>query len=149
MNLAAILSADSDTFLEFFEEAAECIHTQGRLELARSGPAALSSANIVIQITHDRCPDILYPSSDGDVNITSVGGLVVKSVVAIDRPRVRFPADAFFCRFIGLHLTGDYIHFVQSHTKCLHPPFSKLLSFSACVYHSMQYFWYSSHGYPT
>ncbi|QVM12315.1 hypothetical protein D8B26_006946 [Coccidioides posadasii str. Silveira] len=31
----------------------------------------------------------------------SIGGLVVKSVVAIDGPRVRFPADAFHDTFLN------------------------------------------------
>ena len=35
---------------------------------------------------------------------SSIGGLVVKSVVAIDGPRVRFPADAVvFCQFFVPH----------------------------------------------
>ncbi|KAK4099120.1 hypothetical protein N658DRAFT_498714 [Parathielavia hyrcaniae] len=35
-----------------------------------------------------------YPRPSPDLRVDSVSGLVVKSIVAIDGPRVRFAADA-------------------------------------------------------
>ena len=48
----------------------------------------------------------LFPA----LSITCISGLVVKSNVAIVGPRVRFPADAKFCPFVGkIHGYADML----------------------------------------
>ena len=52
----------------------------------------------------DPCGAVMIKAKHGCTYIQSVSGLVVKSIVAIDGPRVRFAADALFLLFGPSHV---------------------------------------------